>query len=209
MLSKVELAKLAQEIGLESTAVHYRPGTSKANRIEHRMFSLISTHWRGRPLVSYRTIVELISAAAAAAGARYGPKKISATRRPAPSSAPPNWLPVRARRVVLTCVSGNGFGNRRFHPNKHVEVGLEVPVTGVRAGLRVRFPQGHSNACHADPIGHPRLRPVCGDPDGFALGRPPAALSEGVQSPSLHAASGAAMQPALELGADTNQREPI
>ena len=51
-LWKVELAKLAQEIGLEITVVHYPPGTSKWNRIEHRMFSFISMNWRGRPLVS-------------------------------------------------------------------------------------------------------------------------------------------------------------
>jgi hypothetical protein len=61
-LWKVELAKLAQEMGLDITVVHYPPGTSKWNRIEHRMFSFISMNWRGRPLVSYRTIVELISA---------------------------------------------------------------------------------------------------------------------------------------------------
>jgi transposase len=60
-LWKVELAKLAQETGLEITVCHYPPGTSKWNRIEHRMFSFISMNWRGRPLVSYRTIVELIS----------------------------------------------------------------------------------------------------------------------------------------------------
>jgi transposase len=60
-LWKVELAKLAQESGLEITVCHYPPGTSKWNRIEHRMFSFISMNWRGRPLVSYRTIVELIS----------------------------------------------------------------------------------------------------------------------------------------------------
>ena len=41
---------------------HYPPGTSKWNRIEHRMFSFITMNWRGRPLTSYRTIVELISA---------------------------------------------------------------------------------------------------------------------------------------------------
>ena len=60
-LWKVELAKLAQETGLEITVVHYPPGTSKWNKIEHKMFSFISMNWRGRPLVSYRTIVELIS----------------------------------------------------------------------------------------------------------------------------------------------------
>ncbi len=61
-LWKVELAMLAAETGLEITVCHYPPGTSKWNKIEHRMFSFISMNWRGRPLVSYRTIIELISA---------------------------------------------------------------------------------------------------------------------------------------------------
>jgi hypothetical protein len=59
---KVELARLAAETGLEITVCHYPPGTSKWNRIEHRMFSLITMNWRGRPLTTYRTIVELIGA---------------------------------------------------------------------------------------------------------------------------------------------------
>jgi hypothetical protein len=59
---KLHLAKLAQELGLQVTVCHYPPGTSKWNKIEHRMFSFITMNWRGRPLVSYRTIVELISA---------------------------------------------------------------------------------------------------------------------------------------------------
>jgi len=57
---KVELAKLAADTGLEITVCHYPPGTSKWNRIEHRMFSFITMNWRGRPLTSYRTVVELI-----------------------------------------------------------------------------------------------------------------------------------------------------
>jgi hypothetical protein len=61
-LWKVELARLAAETGLEITVCHYPPGTSKWNRIEHKMFSFISMNWRGRPLVSYRTIIQLISA---------------------------------------------------------------------------------------------------------------------------------------------------
>ena len=69
-LWKVELAKLAQECGLEITVVHYPPGTSKWNRIEHKMFSFISMNWRGRPLVSYRTIIELISNTTTAKGLR-------------------------------------------------------------------------------------------------------------------------------------------
>ena len=47
---------------MEVTVCHYPPGTSKWNKIEHRMFSFITMNWRGRPLVSYRTIIELISA---------------------------------------------------------------------------------------------------------------------------------------------------
>jgi hypothetical protein len=58
---KVELAKLAKETGLEITVCHFPPGTSKWNKIEHRMFSFITMNWRGRPLVSYRTVVQLIA----------------------------------------------------------------------------------------------------------------------------------------------------
>jgi hypothetical protein len=59
---KVNLAKLAAETGLGITVCHYPPGTSKWNKIEHRMFSFITMNWRGRPLTSLRTIIELISA---------------------------------------------------------------------------------------------------------------------------------------------------
>jgi hypothetical protein len=67
-LWKVELAKLANETGLAITVAHYPPGTSKWNRIEHKMWSFISMNWRGRPLVSYRTIIELISATTTTSG---------------------------------------------------------------------------------------------------------------------------------------------
>ena len=58
---KVELAKLARETGLEITVCHYPPGTSKWNKIEHRLFSFITMNWRGRPLTSYRVLVQLIA----------------------------------------------------------------------------------------------------------------------------------------------------
>jgi transposase len=54
------LQRLADETGLAISVMHFPPGTSKWNKIEHRMFSLISMNWRGRPLVSYETIVQLI-----------------------------------------------------------------------------------------------------------------------------------------------------
>ncbi len=65
---KVQLARLAAETGLRITVCHYPPGTSKWNRIEHRMFSFITMNWRGRPLTSLRTIVELISATSTTTG---------------------------------------------------------------------------------------------------------------------------------------------
>jgi hypothetical protein len=59
---KVELARLAAETGLEITVCHFPPGTSKWNRVEHRLFSFISINWRGRPLTDYQVIVETIAA---------------------------------------------------------------------------------------------------------------------------------------------------
>ncbi len=61
-LWKRELQKLANELGLDIVVRHLPPGTSKWNKIEHRLFSFISQNWRAQPLVSYRVIVELISA---------------------------------------------------------------------------------------------------------------------------------------------------
>jgi len=67
-LWRLSLQRLADETGLAITVAHYPPGTSKWNKIEHRMFSLISMNWRGRPLVSYETIVELIGATTSTKG---------------------------------------------------------------------------------------------------------------------------------------------
>ena len=69
-LWKVELAKLAAETGLAITVCHYPPGTSKWNKVEHRMFSFITINWRGKPLTSYRTIVELAAGTTTETGLR-------------------------------------------------------------------------------------------------------------------------------------------
>jgi hypothetical protein len=61
-LWKVELQKLADEIGLTIKVRHYPPGTSKWNKIEHRLFCRITQNWRGRPLTDRATVVELIAA---------------------------------------------------------------------------------------------------------------------------------------------------
>ena len=65
---KAELAALAATIGLVITVCHMPPGTSKWNKIEHRLFSFISINWRGRPLTTHRTVVELIAATTTRAG---------------------------------------------------------------------------------------------------------------------------------------------
>jgi transposase len=60
-LWKYEIQKFCDREGLKVTVSHYPPGTSKWNKIEHRLFSYITRNWRGRPLIDYRTIVDLIA----------------------------------------------------------------------------------------------------------------------------------------------------
>ena len=67
-LWKVELQRFADETGLELQVCHLPPGTSKWNKIEHRLFSFISQNWRGKPLVSHQVIVDLIAATSTKAG---------------------------------------------------------------------------------------------------------------------------------------------
>jgi transposase len=69
-LWKIELQKLADETGLEISVCHLPPGTSKWNKIEHRLFSFISQNWRGKPLVSHQVIVNLIAATTTTTGLR-------------------------------------------------------------------------------------------------------------------------------------------
>jgi hypothetical protein len=59
---KKELAKFAQDTGLEVTVCHFPPGTSKWNKVEHRLFSQVSLAWRGRPLTSYDVVLSTVSA---------------------------------------------------------------------------------------------------------------------------------------------------
>jgi hypothetical protein len=61
-LWKWELQQPADETGLEIAVCHFPPGTSKWNKIEHRLFSFISQNWRGKPLISHQVIIDLISA---------------------------------------------------------------------------------------------------------------------------------------------------
>lgn len=60
-LFKVELQKLANQIGLPITVSHYPPYTSKWNAIEHKLFSFISINWRAKPLISLEVVIELLN----------------------------------------------------------------------------------------------------------------------------------------------------
>jgi len=67
-LWRVSLQELADELDLELHVCHFPPGTSKWNKIEHRLFSFITQNWRGKPLVSHQAIVSLIAATTTRAG---------------------------------------------------------------------------------------------------------------------------------------------
>ncbi len=67
---KLGLQSLADEIAMPITVCHYPPGTSKWNKIEHRLFSFISINWRGQPLVNYETVINLIGATKTRTGLR-------------------------------------------------------------------------------------------------------------------------------------------
>jgi transposase len=80
-LWKVGVQQLANLTGLHIQVSHFPPGTSKWNKIEHRMFSFITKNWRGRPLVSYQTIVDLITNTSTKTGLKI---KAKLTRRTYP-----------------------------------------------------------------------------------------------------------------------------
>jgi len=67
-LWKWELQQLADETGLEIAVCHFPPGTSKWNKVEHRLFSFISQNWRGKPLISHEVIINLIAATTSKTG---------------------------------------------------------------------------------------------------------------------------------------------
>jgi len=67
---KLHLQELADELRMAITVCHYPPGTSKWNKIEHRLFSFISLTWKGQPLINYETVVNLIGATKTKSGLR-------------------------------------------------------------------------------------------------------------------------------------------
>ena len=103
-LWKAELAALAAETGLEITVCHFPPGTSKWNKIEHRLFSQITMNWRGRPLTSHEVVVATIASTRTRTGLRVHaeldtgdyPLGIAVTREQLAVAADPGACPARA-----------------------------------------------------------------------------------------------------------------
>lgn len=98
------VADLATETGLTITVCHYPPGTSKWNKIEHRMFSFISMNWRGRPLTDLRTIVELIAATTTDTGLTIH------------ADLDRNWYPTGLKITDKELAALPIKGHKAFHP---------------------------------------------------------------------------------------------
>ena len=100
-LWKVELQRLADETGLELLVCHLPPGTSKWNKIEHRLFSFISHNWRGKPLVSHQVIVDLIAATSTKTGLKV--------RAQIDSNLYPSGLKVSDKQVAALHIERDAF----------------------------------------------------------------------------------------------------
>lgn len=111
-LWKVELQNLANELQIPITVCHLPPGTSKWNKIEHRLFSFITQNWRGKPLVTHQVIVDLISATTTRKGlqvhCRLDETHYQTNRRVSD---------IQLENVILEPDSWHGEWNYTIHPN--------------------------------------------------------------------------------------------
>jgi Rhodopirellula transposase DDE domain len=110
-LWKATLQVLATDLGIAITVVHFPPGTSKWNKIEHRLFSHISLNWRGRPLEDYETVVQLIGSTRTRAGLKV---KARLDRRKYPTGKKVSDAVMSA--LHLTPAAFHGEWNYTLHP---------------------------------------------------------------------------------------------
>jgi hypothetical protein len=113
-LWKLELQKFANETGLSVSVCHFPPGTSKWNKVEHRLFSFISSNWRGEPLRDYETIVNLISRTTTAKGLQV---TCRLDRRKYPTGR--KVTEEEIKRVNLKQNRFHGEWNYTIHPSTH------------------------------------------------------------------------------------------
>ena len=122
-LWKTELAALAADTGLTITVCHLPPGTSKWNKIEHRLFSHISMNWRGRPLTSHEVIVETIAATTTSTGLTVHAELDEATY-PAGVKIPDTQMKALENEGILARHDFHGEWNYTLHPEpRHAEAG--------------------------------------------------------------------------------------
>jgi hypothetical protein len=106
---KRELARLAAETGLTISVCHLPPGTSKRNRIEHRLFSHITTNWRGRPPTSHEVIVQSIAAITTRSGLRVHAELDNSTH--------PTGVQIGDAQMAALPLTRHGFhGDRNYVP---------------------------------------------------------------------------------------------
>jgi len=113
-LWKLELQKLADETRLRIAVCHFPPGTSKWNKIEHRLFSFISKNWRGKPLTSLQVIVSLIAATTTATGLKVHSELDTASYQPGIKVSDKDVSEINLRRDKF-----HGDWNYEVHPQKH------------------------------------------------------------------------------------------
>ena len=98
-LWKWELQRLADETGLSIAVSHFPPGTSKWNKVEHRLFSFISSNWRGKPLIDYETVVNLISKTITTKGLKVTCKLDRSCYPVGIEVSPENWAKINIVRA--------------------------------------------------------------------------------------------------------------
>lgn len=117
-LFKTELAALAARTGLQITVCHLPPGTSKWNKIEHRLFSHISMNWRGRPLTSHDVIVQTIAATTTRSGLKIH-AELDTTTYPTGVKIPDKQMEALQTRDILTRHTFHGEWNYTLNPPTH------------------------------------------------------------------------------------------
>jgi Rhodopirellula transposase DDE domain len=110
---KIELQRFANETGLDVSVSHFPPGTSKWNKIEHRLFSAITQNWRGRPLTNHETVVALIGNTTTATGLKV---RARLDNRPYPTGR--KISATELRNVRITRHNFHGDWNYTIHPQQ-------------------------------------------------------------------------------------------
>lgn len=108
---KVEVQTLAHQVQIPLNVCHLPPGTSKWNKIEHRRFSLLTQHWRGKPLVTPQVMVELITATTTKAGVR-----VAGRLDERPSAKGRRISDTQMAKVNLVPAAFHGEWNDTIHP---------------------------------------------------------------------------------------------